>query len=292
MITNIPTDLLRAFVTVVDLGGYTKAADALGRTQPAISMQIKRLEDLLRAKLLRHDSRQLVLTDAGVAIGPYARQILRLNDDVVAHFANEAVAGWIKIGVSTDFSNTFLVEAITRFAAEHPEVRVEVDSRLSADLRAALAADQIDMMVGIAPETETPFLVESTTMLPFWAVSETFRHDLTQPLPLVRHPHPCEYANRMQSALRLSGKSWRTVLVATDIAGVQAAVKAGIGATALTPATLVPGIRIGRADEGFPPLQALRIGLFYKHSRLNKPAQTLATWLIEQIQRAGQTPYA
>jgi DNA-binding transcriptional LysR family regulator len=70
MLTNIPTDLLRAFVTVIDLGSYTRAADPLGRTQPAISLQIRRLEDLLRAKLLRADGRQVRVTEAGVSLGP------------------------------------------------------------------------------------------------------------------------------------------------------------------------------------------------------------------------------
>jgi DNA-binding transcriptional LysR family regulator len=288
MLTNVPTDLLRAFVTVVDLGSYTRAAEALGRTQPAISLQIRRLEELLQTKLLIADGRQVRLTDAGMALGPYARQMLRLNDDIVSHFTNESLSGWIKVGLPTDFSNGFLLGAITRFAASHPEVRIEVESRLSRDLRTELAADRLDMVVGIAPSDDAPFLVGMAKITPLWAVAETFEWPAQSDLPLVRHPDPCEYAERMRLALRGARRSWKTTLVASDVAGIQAAVVAGIGVSALTPATLTTGMRIGRPDEGFPPLAPLKIGLFYKHARLTKAGHGLAQWLMQQITLAGQ----
>ncbi|SFC21902.1 LysR family transcriptional regulator [Tropicimonas isoalkanivorans] len=285
MAKNIPTDLLRSFVTVVDLGNFTRAAEALGRTQPAISLQIRRLEELLQTKLILTAGRQFALTDAGVALGPYARQLLRLNDDIVAHFADASLSGWIRVGVPTDFSHSFLLEAIAGFAAQHPDVKIEIESLLSRDLRGALANDLLDMAVAIVPEGDVPYLVETTLVEPFWAIKETFHLPPKKPLPILRHPDPCEYATRMRAALRLAGRSWRTVLVSRDIAGLQTAVRAGLGATALTPATLLPGMRIGRADEGFPPLAPLRIGLFYKHAVLSDAGHGLAQHVLEHIQQ-------
>ncbi len=267
MLTNVPTDLLRTFVTVVDLGSYTRAAEALGRTQPAVSLQIRRLEDLLRTRLINTEGRQIRLTDSGVALGPYARQILRLNDDIVAHYANESLSGWIRVGLPTDFSNAFLLGAITRFAVSHPDVRIEVESLLSRDLRKELAADRLDLAVGIAPTQDEAYLVNSAEITPIWGVAEGFRWEPRTALPLVRHPDPCEYADRMRNALRAARKSWKTLMVSGDVAGIQAAILAGLGASALTPATLVPGMRVGTVAEGFPPLAPLRIGLFYKHAR-------------------------
>lgn len=288
MPVNVPTDLLRAFVTVVDLGSYTRAAEALGRTQPAVSLQIRRLEELLRTRLLNTEGKQVRLTDAGVALGPYARQMLRLNDDIVAHFANESLSGWIRVGLPTDFSNTFLLAAITRFAASHPDVRIEVDSDLSRNLRQGLAADRLDLAVGIAPTQDEAYLVNSASIAPLWAVADSFRWDPRSALNIVRHPDPCEYAERMRTAMRGARKSWKTMLVASDVMGIQSAILAGLGASALTPATLVPGMRIGREDEGFPPLAPMRIGLFYKHARLTKAGHGLAQWLMAQINLAGQ----
>lgn len=292
MLTNVPTDLLRAFVTVVDLGSYTKAAEVLGRTQPAVSLQIRRLEDLLRTKLLNTEGKQVRLTAAGVELGPYARQMLRLNDDIISHFANETLSGWIRVGLPTDFSNTFLLNAITRFAANHPEVRIEVESQLSHALRHELAADHLNIAIGIAPAGEDVYLVNSAMIRPLWAVSETFIWDKHLPLRIVRHPDPCEYAERMRAAMRGVRRTWKTVLVTSDVAGIQSAVLAGLGASALTPATLTPGMRIAREDEGFPPLDPLRIGLFYKHARLSKAGHGLAQWLMEQINLAGQSPWS
>ena len=265
---NIPTDLLRSFVTIVDLGGYTRAAEALGRTQPAVSLQIKRLEELLQTKLILTSGRQCRLTNDGLALGPYARQLLRLNDDIIAQFADSALEGWIRTGVPTDFAHRFLLETISAFAAHHADVKVEIESMLSMDLRQALADDRLDITVAILPEGDVSYLVESTVVEPFWAIKDGFRADFRQPLPIVRHPDPCEYATRMRNALRVSGRSWRTMLVSRDVEGLQAAVLEGLGATALTPATLLPGMRVAREDEGFPRLAPLSIGLFYKHAVL------------------------
>lgn len=285
---NIPTDLLRSFITVVDLGGFTKAAKALGRTQPAISLQIRRLEDLLQTKLIRTSGRQFRLTDDGVALGPYTRQMLRLNDDLIAYFSDAALAGWIRVGVPTDFSHSFLLEAISEFASRHPDVRIEIESMLSSDLRVALANNRVDISVALVPDGEVPYLVETTTVEPIWAVQQDAQFDPKAPIPIVRHPDPCEYATRMRAALRTAGRSWRTQLVSRDVEGLQSAVLAGLGATALTPATLRPGMRVTREAERFPRLAPLKIGLFYKHAVLKDAGQALAQHLLEQIQKNDQ----
>jgi len=280
---NIPTDLLRSFVTVVDLGGFTRAANALGRTQPAISLQIRRLEEMLNTKLIRTSGRQFRLTDDGVALGPYARQLLRLNDDIVSHFADKSLEGWIRVGVPTDFAHSFLLEAITGFAARHEDVRIEIKSMVSSDLREALAGDRLDITAAILPDKDVPFLVETREVQPFWAIKDGVYPDSSSPLPVVRHPDPCEYATRMRNALSRSRRGWRTMLVSRDVEGLQAAVLAGLGATALTPATLLPGMRVGREDEGFPQLSPLRIGLFYKHAVLGEAGHALAQHLLDHI---------
>lgn len=289
MPTNVPTDLLRSFVTVVDLGGFTRAARALGRTQPAISLQIKRLEELLGAKLIETAGRQFALTDAGVALGPYARQILRLNDDIVAYFSDAAPSGTIRVGVPTDFSHNFLLDSIASFAASYPDVKIEIESMKSRDLRDGLGEEKLDIIAAIVPDGDVPYLVESTMVKPFWAMKDNLSLDPKAPVPMLRHPEPCEYAARMCEALRLTDRSWRTTLVSRDVAGLQAAVLAGVGVTALTPMTLLPGMRVAHSDEGFPPLSPLRIGLFYKHASLDEAGHGLARYMLEQIQRAEQT---
>lgn len=285
---NIPTDLLRTFITVVDLRSHTKAARVLGRTQPAISLQVKRLEDLLETKLLKSDKRRLTVTDAGQALGARARQMLRINDEIVNHFSRESMSGWLKVGLPTDFSNAFLLEAVAQFVSENPDVRVDVESNLSSLLRERVYADQLQLAVAIAPEPDAPFLIEKTSVTPFWVVAESFSSNPGDPLPIVCHPDPCEYVERMKLALRTSGRSWRTALVATNVEGLQAAVRADIGATALTPATFSEGMRIGREDEGFPPLAPLTIGIFGKNLQQDRALHALTEWFIRQIEHVGR----
>lgn len=277
---NLPTDLLRAFITVVDLDGYTPAAAALGRTQSAISQQLRRLEAIIGAPLLQFSAGRITLTDAARQLDPMARQMLRINDDIVASFQAERLAGWLRVGVPTDFSNDAMLRAISAFAVQHPDIRIEVTSRQSRDLRTALAADALDLALAIAPEDDMPWMMQSFSLRPSWAIATGRSPDLSRPVPLIRHPDPCEYADRMRAALRSAELRWQTVLVSDDLEGLIAATRAGLGLTALTPATLAPGLRTLSEGDGLPPLAPLRIGLFYKHARLKSAGLALARHLM------------
>ena len=287
---NLPTDLLRAFITVVDLDGYTPAAAALGRTQSAISQQLRRLEAIIGAPLLHFSAGRIILTDAARQLDPMARQMLRINDDIVASFQAERLAGWLRVGVPTDFSNDAMLRAISAFAVRHPDIRIEVTSRQSRDLRTALAADALDLALAIATEEAMPWMMQSFSIRPSWAITADGVPDLSRPVPLVRHPDPCEYADRMRTALRGAGLRWQTVLVSDDLEGLLAATRAGLGLTALTPATLAPGVRAVTEGEGLPPLAPLRIGLFYKHARLKSAGQALARHLMAGFTAPGDRP--
>ncbi len=284
METNIPTELLRAFVSVVDLGSYTRAASALGRTQPAVSQQLRRLEALIGAPLLISEPRGIRMTAEAKRLDSLARRMLRANDDILASFTRERLTGWLRVGLPTDFSNGFLLRALAQFATAHPEVRIDAASLLSRDLRTRLAENTLDLIVAIAPEDGMPGLVQTRTITPFWALRTQRRLDPAAPVPLVRHPDPCEYADRMRAALRGAGRDWRTTLISNDVEGLRVALQAGLGVTALTPATLAPGLRPADPGDDLPPLAPLRIGLFYKHARLTRAGHGLAQWLIQRLE--------
>ena len=112
-ITNLPTDLLRTFIAVVELGGHSKAGAALGRSQPAISLQIRRLEELVRAPLLAHEGRTIQPTPAGKALLSYAREMVRINDEAVSYFHRSDIAGVLRIGLPTDYAVAFLQKTLT-----------------------------------------------------------------------------------------------------------------------------------------------------------------------------------
>jgi DNA-binding transcriptional LysR family regulator len=123
---NLPMDLLRAFVSVAQLGSFTKAGELLGRSQPAITLKIKRLEELIDENLFRRLGKNMELSESGTALYDYANQILALNDLAISQFSKSAVAGKIRLGIPSEFATVLLPRIVSRFAKAYPNVTLEV----------------------------------------------------------------------------------------------------------------------------------------------------------------------
>lgn len=285
---NLPTDLLRAFVSVIDLGGYTRAADALGRTQPAISLQMKRLEELLGATLITHEGRELKLTEEGEALAVYARQLLRLNDEAVAKLKGRSAKGLLRVGLPTDFSVAFLQEAISDFARDQSKVTMSIHCDLSRHVLNSLHADELDIAIAMVARDKNPYLVRSWEERPIWAVAKDSSVHKLNPVPLVTHPEGCEYRRRMTAALRAEGRDWRIAYTNPEIGGLQRAVSSGLGITALTRKTLLPDMRILTSRDGFAAMEPIQIGLFYKHQRQSGAGLMLVDSLISRMDEAAE----
>ncbi len=286
-LTNLPTDLLRTFIAVVELGGHSKAGALLGRSQPAISLQIRRLEELIRAPLLSQEGRTIQPTSAGEALLSYAREMIRINDEAVSYFHRSDKTGVLRIGLPTDYAVAFLQRAITRFSQENPDVELEVNCDLSRELHQHLRADDLDVIVAVMPNTRMPYLSRAWGEQPIWAAAEGFRNLAHRPVPLGAHPEGCDYRARMIQALDTAERRWRIVYTGPGISGLQNAVLNGLCVTALTKATMLPGMRALDEAEGFPPLEPLRVGLFYKHPRLSAAGLQLVSELVAGLDSVG-----
>ena len=128
--TNIPTDLLRTFITIKDLGGFTSAGELLGRSQPAISLQVKKLEEILNTKIFLRGS-SLELTEDGEYLYQAARQILEINDQIIAKVRGENVSGKVRLGIPNDFELAFLPKALRNLSRVYPNILIEVDCEIS-----------------------------------------------------------------------------------------------------------------------------------------------------------------
>ncbi|MEM7224311.1 MAG: LysR substrate-binding domain-containing protein [Pseudomonadota bacterium] len=288
LIVNLPSDLLRTFVTVIDLGGYTRAAQVLGRSQPAISLQMQRLEGLIGTKLVIRSGREITLTEGGQALAQYARQILRLNDEAVAYFTDPTAIGILRVGLPTDFSVEFLQEALSAFAAEHQDVLLEVHCGLSRELLERLQRDQLDIIVALSNDGENQYLVRSWRESPIWVSGEQAEAHRKSPVPLAAHPDGCEYRERMISALGRCQRDWRIAFTSPGISALQRAVRAGLGVTALTRKTLLDDMRVLGEADGYPALEDIHIGLFYKHARLSDAGLMLVNRLINNLDKAAE----
>ena len=157
-IINLPTDLLRTFVTVVEVKGFTRAADILGRTQPAISLQVQRLEQLIGHKLILRVGKNVSLTEQGESLTLYARQILRLNDIAIARFEPRNKGEVIRVGLPLDYAVNLLQEKLTEIIIKHPDLRIEIRCDLSRNLIELLQKNEIDIAVALFEGHDQQFL--------------------------------------------------------------------------------------------------------------------------------------
>lgn len=288
---NLQTDLLRTFVTVVDLGNFTATGAALGRTQPAISLQIKRLEELTETRLLEHQGRQIALTPEGQSLLGYAREILRLNDRAVANLQDAKFRGTLRIGLPIDYSFNYFQEIITAFSKANPELTLSIRCDWSRALLNDLHTDQLDFALAVTDTMPKPYVSLYWSERPVWVCSRDFRVDASAPVSLIAHPDKCFYRQRMIDALNIEGRDWRIGFETPGISALQNAVLSGMGVTALTKKTLLPGMRVLSAKDGFPTLAKIHIGLFYKHVKLSDGALMLVEKITDGV-RAFQSPTA
>ncbi|MBY0352578.1 LysR substrate-binding domain-containing protein [Tabrizicola sp.] len=287
LLTNLPTDLLRTFIAVVELGGHSKAGAVLGRSQPAISLQIRRLEELVRAPLLSQEGRTILPTPAGEALLSYAREMVRINDEAVRYFHRSDMTGVLRIGLPTDYAVAFLQNTLTTFLHHHPDVDLEIHCDLSRELHQLLRSDDLDIIVATMPTARMPYLSRAWIEQPIWAAAENLRLLEGRPVPLGAHLEGCDYRARMIDALDGAARRWRIVYSGPGISGLQNAVVNGLCVTALTQATMLPGMRELTETEGFPKLEPLRIGLFYKHPRLSVAGLQLVSDLVASLESVG-----
>jgi len=286
-IVNYQTDLLRTFVSVIDLGAYTKAGEVLGRTQPAISLQMRRLEELVGAPVIKHVGRTLMLTSEGEMLLSYAREILRLNDEAASYFNRAKIAGVLRVGLPNDYAVAFLQGVITEYTRQHREISLEIHCSWSPDILDRLRADELDLAIAMVDSERAQYLSRSWIERPVWAAAQNVTFDPMAGIPLAAHPEGCAYRARMIQALDAAQMRWRVAYTGPGVSGLQNAVINGLGASALTRYTMLPGMRVLDEKDGFPSLAEIRVGLFYKHPRLSDAGIRLINHIIARLDEVG-----
>ncbi len=285
---NLDMDVLRTFVTGIDLGSFAKAADRLGRSPSAISLQMRKLEDQVGQTLLRRNGRGLALTEPGEMLLGYARRLLDLNDAAVSAVAAPALSGSVRLGLPQDFTETGLPTVLARFARLHPALRVEVHVERDAVLRSELEAGRLDLaLVWDATGAGEGSLVAHLPLV--WIGPRSgdggAAHDLiSHPLPLALFGPPCLFRHTALKALDAAGIPWRVAFSSPGLAGLWAAVAAGLGVTLRTPHGLPPSLRPLDPDEaGLPPLPSLRLRLVRGMGGTDPAVERFAALLCEAL---------
>lgn len=235
-------DLLKAFVSVVDAGGFTRAGERVHRTQSTVSQQIRRLEEQLGQQLLDRKGRSLGLTAEGEVLLGYARRILSLNAEAQAALSTARPAPVVRLGIPDDFAVAALTHVVSEFARARPDVRLAVQCGLSSVHIAEQARGDLDIVLVKREPGTAPALRAWLERLLWVAGAKTPAPEGI--VPLVAFRHGCLYRARASAALEKIGRSWRVAYESSDLLGIQAALRGGLGVSVLTSRAMGPEQRV------------------------------------------------
>ena len=229
MPVNLPTTLLRSFVAIVDTGSMLNAAEQVFVTQSALSLQIKRLEELVQQALFTREGRRLVLTPAGDVLLDYSRRVLALHDEAIAAVGAGHFAGPVRIGMVQDFADTLLTGLLARFAELHPDSQIYARVAGTAELLIMLERGQLDIVIGYAAGDD-PSAVKIAPMEWYGNASLVDR----AVIPLAVLEKPCRFREAAIASLDAAGRRWRIAIETPNLTTLRAAVEAGLGLTCRT----------------------------------------------------------
>jgi DNA-binding transcriptional LysR family regulator len=254
-------ELLRSFVSVVDAGGFTRAGERVHRTQSTVSQQIKRLEEDVGQPLLNRSGKDVTPTEAGERLLSYARRLLALAEearDVLTRPGNE---GAVRLGVPEDFAAYRLAKLLAAFARSHPNVRLDVRSDQSIYLKRDLERGDLDLALFKRAVGENGGIAVWPERV-HWVTSKSHPvHSKTGSVPLIGFPTGCLYRARAIHALESAGRTWHMSYTSSSLAGIQAAVAAGMGLSILSEIAIQADHRVLTAKDGFKPIERTEVAL-------------------------------
>ncbi len=275
--TNIPTDLLRTLVTVVDLRSFTKAAQTLGVTQPAVSAQIKRLQTLLGSELFDRATSGIALTRQGEAVVSHARRLLAINDEILGVAKTDNARKRIRIGLPGDLSGPLLPWTLAKFRTRWPDYNFQTLSGGAPTLLRDMRQGNLDVVIALS--TEPPVDARHTWSDQLvWVRSDATRVDpqAQVPVPMVAFSEECMCFRAGTKALRDSGRSHRLVMISGTVLVLSAGVDAGLGTMVMTRGR-VRLTQLKRWDDApLPKLPELHVGIYVREGADTRPLNELA----------------
>lgn len=274
-------DLLRTFVMVAETGALSRAADRVGRTQAAISMQVKRLEDITNQPLLQRTGRGVLLTAHGERLLVHAQKILRAHDEALAELSGEGLSGTLRLGCPDDYAAVFLPPLLRDFAARHPQVLVEVYCAPTPRLLERMDAHALDIAIVSQGEGDTG--LQTIRLEPLVWVgargSDAAAMDVLQ--LALSDPDTLDHQAALRSLDR-TGHPYRLAYASHSLTGLIAVVRSGQAIAVLTQTAVPADLQILPNDSGLPALPRVAIALKLDH---RKPS-ALVSALEEHIRAA------
>jgi DNA-binding transcriptional LysR family regulator len=279
--TNLDLDTLRTLAVAYDLGGLAQAANRLGRTPSAISLQMKRLQDDLGTVLFRKRGRGLALTEAGEVALTHARRILAMHDELLDSIQGASLAGNIRIGCPQDFAS-ILPSVLSQFASFYPRMQVELLIEGNSSLAEAIEKSRIDLAVVIGHEDRSAAQTVGKLEI-VWIASSAFVPPQGQPMPLAVLGPQCAFRKCVIQHLDETGMPYRIAASSPSLDGLWAALLGGLGITARTRFNLSEGLLSAGSLFGLPSLGSLPVTLHRKADSGGGAADRMAALLVEAL---------
>ncbi|MEP5687432.1 LysR substrate-binding domain-containing protein [Nisaea sp.] len=246
-------DLLRTFIVIAECGNLTQAASRLNRTQSAVSVQLRKLEEALRVTLFERGARGMRLSPAGEQLLPAARRTL-VEFERTARLFETPLSGRLRIGIPDDYDDTVFEVALADFSNRNPGVEIVVESGCTSAFAVAVEGGRLDVAICSAPESVPgePLLSEPTV----WVAGDRMVLSQSEDVPIALLDRGCPWCRLPTEALKRAGRGWRVAYTSQSFSSLRSAIRAGLAVGVLPLRCVEPGMRILSSAEGFPELPA------------------------------------
>lgn len=257
---NLESDLLRTLVAIAETKNFTRASEIVGRTQSAVSIQMKKLEDIVGERLFERGPRGVKLRPPGEQLVKDARRILSLLDQAAVSLKSDPLEGFVRIGIPEEYGGTILPLVLSRFSKLHQQVEVTVRCAPSSELNAELDKGELDLIVvhEEAARIGGEILLNDPVV---WVTSDAHLPHECSPMPVAVYDRGCLWREWALASLDQQQRDYRVAYVSGSTFGLQAAVSSGLAVAALSQSQIPPDCRELTLDEGFPHLQGTNIVL-------------------------------
>lgn len=283
---SLNIDFLRTLVVATDLGGFGRAAAALGRSQSAVSLQMRKLEELVGRPLFRKEGRSLGLTETGDMVLGYARRILALNDEVFATARGLAIEGSVRFGVPQDFGDAWLPGVLARFNRAHPGVMIEARVDRTDRLVQGIQKGALDLALVWGNSPAAPQATPVGRLPMAWIGAKDYRHAPDSRVALAVFEPPCVFRQPAVEALEQARIPWRLAFASPSLAGLWAAAEAGLGITVRTAFGLPPQLSVLGAASGLPQLPDIGLALHTAAEKTTPAVIRLREILLDELSGA------
>ncbi|MEQ5836151.1 LysR substrate-binding domain-containing protein [Marinobacter sp. NFXS9] len=257
---NLDLDLARTFVAICETGNFSRAATQVNRSASAISLQVKKLEEMVGRELFLRETRRVSLTSDGEILLGYARKLLRLNDEAFSRFRSSEFQGRVRLGAPNDNGIVAMPEILRRFAASHPHVEVDVHLGPTNNLRRRINAGEIDIAIfSFDPELDSQAPIHSEPLV--WLGARNGTTLDTRPLPIALAEPGCYWRDMALKALDDAGIDYRIAYTSEFCQAQIAAVRADLAVAPLPISVIDHDMIHLSADHGLPEMGEYRMTL-------------------------------